>query len=121
MYLMPEKISDFDTGQESPPQIRKSRRSFSPIAWIVLVTISTIAPSGFKNGSIGFIVVSVIFSVVPGTGVPDPGVPDPGVPGTGVSGPGVSGPGGPGEPGGPVGPGGPGGPVGTIRLDAGHA
>ena len=50
--------------------------------------------------------VSVIFSVVPGTGVP----------GIVVSGPGV-----PGEPGAPVGPGGPGGPVLTIRLDAGHA
>ena len=61
--------------------------------------------------SLGFIVVSVVFSVVPGTGVPGPG----------VSGPGVSGPGVTAEPGGPVGPGGPGGPVGTIRLDAGHA
>ena len=113
---MLEKISDFDTGQESPPQIRKSRRSLSSIAWIVLVTISTIAPSGFKYGSFGFIVVSVVFSVVPGTGVSGSGVP-----GTGVPGPGVSGPGVPGEPGAPVGPGGPGGPVLTIRLDAGHA
>ena len=103
---MLEKISDFDTGQESPPQIRKSRRSLSSIARIVLVTISTIAPAGFMNGSLGFIVVSVVFSVVPGIGVPGTGVP-----GTGV----------PGEPGGPVAPGGPGGPVLTIRLDPGHA
>ena len=75
------------------------------------MTISTIAPSGFKYGSFGFIVVSVVFSVVPGTGVS----------GSGLPGPGVSGPGVPGEPGAPVGPGGPGGPVLTIRLDAGHA